>query len=211
MMLHSEQLKDNSRFRHQVRHTTRLKMIRWNTSGRNMLNTTNYLHTHTHPFNGPFSGTTQVSRYQKGNINYLDVEICRQPSPVYLSNYLHSMQTRVCQTVRCPSVCCRFAAVGPAGRCRSIAAAAAGECGQGHVVGVAEHRNVNVIVKSSAVVTHAGTRRGYQEDECLLSICSSSADSPFSMPSMSSSERPSPLASSLHSKTHSATLYNNIV
>ena len=26
-------------------------------------------HTHTHPFNGPFSGTTQVSRYQKGKIN----------------------------------------------------------------------------------------------------------------------------------------------
>jgi len=24
------------------------------------------LHTHTHPFNGPFSGITQVSRYQKG-------------------------------------------------------------------------------------------------------------------------------------------------
>jgi len=23
-------------------------------------------HTHTHPFNGPLSGTTQVSRYQKG-------------------------------------------------------------------------------------------------------------------------------------------------
>jgi len=23
-------------------------------------------HTHTHPFNGHFSGTTQVSRYQKG-------------------------------------------------------------------------------------------------------------------------------------------------
>ena len=23
----------------------------------------------THPFNGPFSGTTQVSRYQKGKIN----------------------------------------------------------------------------------------------------------------------------------------------
>jgi len=28
--------------------------------------------THTHPFNGPFSGTTQVSRYQKGKTN-LDV------------------------------------------------------------------------------------------------------------------------------------------
>ena len=26
-------------------------------------------HTHTHPFNGPFSGTTQVSRYQKSKIN----------------------------------------------------------------------------------------------------------------------------------------------
>ena len=27
------------------------------------------LHTHTHPFNGPFSGTTRVSRYQKGKTN----------------------------------------------------------------------------------------------------------------------------------------------
>jgi len=27
-------------------------------------NLDNMLHTHTHPFNGPFSGTTQVSRYQ---------------------------------------------------------------------------------------------------------------------------------------------------
>ena len=26
-------------------------------------------HTHTHPFNGPLSGTTQVSRYQKGDTN----------------------------------------------------------------------------------------------------------------------------------------------
>ena len=25
--------------------------------------------THTHPFNGPFSGTTQVNRYQKGETN----------------------------------------------------------------------------------------------------------------------------------------------
>ena len=28
-----------------------------------------YSHTHTHSFNGPFSGTTQVSRYQKGKTN----------------------------------------------------------------------------------------------------------------------------------------------
>ena len=26
-------------------------------------------YTHTHPFNGPFSGTTQVGRYQKGKTN----------------------------------------------------------------------------------------------------------------------------------------------
>jgi len=26
-------------------------------------------HTHTHPFNGSFSGTTQVSQYQKGKTN----------------------------------------------------------------------------------------------------------------------------------------------
>ena len=26
-------------------------------------------HTHTHPLNGPLSGTTQVSRYQKGKTN----------------------------------------------------------------------------------------------------------------------------------------------
>ena len=29
-------------------------------------NTHTHTHTHTHPFNGPLSGTTRVSRYQKG-------------------------------------------------------------------------------------------------------------------------------------------------
>jgi len=29
----------------------------------------NTVFTHTHPFNGPFSGTTRVSRYQKGKTN----------------------------------------------------------------------------------------------------------------------------------------------
>ena len=28
-----------------------------------------YTHTHTHPFNGPFPGTTQVGWYQKGKTN----------------------------------------------------------------------------------------------------------------------------------------------
>ena len=30
---------------------------------------TTRIHTHTPPFNGPFSGTTEVSRYQKGKTN----------------------------------------------------------------------------------------------------------------------------------------------
>jgi len=29
----------------------------------------NNIHTHTHPFNGPLSGTTWVGRYQKGKTN----------------------------------------------------------------------------------------------------------------------------------------------
>ena len=28
-----------------------------------------HTHTHAHPFNGPLSGTTRVSRYQKGKTN----------------------------------------------------------------------------------------------------------------------------------------------
>jgi len=31
--------------------------------------TLTHTHTHTHPFNGPLSGTTRVSRYQKGKTN----------------------------------------------------------------------------------------------------------------------------------------------
>jgi len=35
-------------------------------------------HTHTHPFNGPLSGTTQVSRYQKGktNLDFTEARDC---------------------------------------------------------------------------------------------------------------------------------------
>ena len=35
-------------------------------------------HTHTYPFNGHFSGTTQVSRYQKGKTNLDFTEAKRQ-------------------------------------------------------------------------------------------------------------------------------------
>jgi len=39
-----------------------LDLVKWINSG--------YLiQLHTHPFNGPFSGTTRVSRYQKGKTN----------------------------------------------------------------------------------------------------------------------------------------------
>jgi len=31
--------------------------------------TQTHTHTHTHPFNGPLSGTTKLSRYQKGKTN----------------------------------------------------------------------------------------------------------------------------------------------
>jgi len=36
------------------------------------------VYTHTHPFNGPFSGTTQVSRYQKGrtNLDFTEARDC---------------------------------------------------------------------------------------------------------------------------------------
>ena len=36
-----------------------------------------HTHTHTHPFNGPFSGTTRVSRYQKGKTNLVFTEAIR--------------------------------------------------------------------------------------------------------------------------------------
>jgi len=38
-------------------------------SGRLFQMTGAHTHTHTHTFNGPFSGTTRVSRYQKGKTN----------------------------------------------------------------------------------------------------------------------------------------------
>jgi len=34
-----------------------------------IVGTHTHTHTVTHPFNGPLSGTTQVSRYQKGKTN----------------------------------------------------------------------------------------------------------------------------------------------
>jgi len=55
-----------------------------------------YTHSHTLPFNGPFSGTTQVSRYQKGKTN-LDFTRARdnewqwhQPGHMQVCTSLHT-------------------------------------------------------------------------------------------------------------------------
>ena len=45
---------------HTLRSKKRPRVYFWNNT---------HTHTHTHPFNGPFSGTTRVSRYQKGKTN----------------------------------------------------------------------------------------------------------------------------------------------
>jgi len=54
-----------------------------------------YTHTHTHPFNGPFSGTTQVSRYQKGNTN---LEFCEARDSEWQWHQLGRMQ--VCTSLQ---------------------------------------------------------------------------------------------------------------
>ena len=83
-------------------------------------------HTHTHPFNGPFSRTTRVSQYQKGKTN-LDFTEARdsewqrhQPTSQFFTGRMHFMppnQQRqstegihtVCGSVyvmtQCPSIC----------------------------------------------------------------------------------------------------------
>jgi len=52
-------------------------------------------HTHTHPFNGPFSGTTQVSQYQKGNTN---LDFCEARDSEWQWHQLGRMQ--VCTSVQ---------------------------------------------------------------------------------------------------------------
>ena len=48
-----------------------------------------HTHTHTHPFNGPLSGTTRVSRYQKGKTN-LDLNEARDVGVLGCSGILPS-------------------------------------------------------------------------------------------------------------------------
>ena len=54
-----------------------------------------HTHTHTHPFNGPVSGTTQVSRYQKGNTN---LDFCEARDSEWQWHQLGRMQ--VCTSLQ---------------------------------------------------------------------------------------------------------------
>jgi len=66
-------------WQHGLTHASRMDAASWwvslsicligQTDTKLMLYAFCYGHTHTHPFNGPLSGTTQVSRYQKGKTN----------------------------------------------------------------------------------------------------------------------------------------------
>ena len=59
-----------------------------------------HTHTHTHTFNGPLSGTTQVSGYQKGNTN-LNVTEARDSE--WQWHQLGRMQ--VCTSLQLVAVC----------------------------------------------------------------------------------------------------------
>jgi len=50
-------------------HTSRWTSQKHNATAAHRTGGAGTVNTHTHPFNGPFSGTTQVSRYQKGRTN----------------------------------------------------------------------------------------------------------------------------------------------
>ena len=54
-----------------------------------------HTHTHTHPFKGPFSGTTQVSRYQKGET---DLDFTEARDSEWQWNQLGHMQ--VCTSLQ---------------------------------------------------------------------------------------------------------------
>jgi len=65
-------------------------------------------HTHTHPFNSPFSGTTRVSRYQKGK-TYLDFTEARdsewQWHPLGHMQVCAYLCLNILQSVVCLCVC----------------------------------------------------------------------------------------------------------
>ena len=71
-------------------------------------------HTHTHPFNGPFSGTTWVSQYQKGKTNLDFTEArdsewqwhqlgCMQVCTLLQTDNHTSTQTHLFLQAGCPS------------------------------------------------------------------------------------------------------------
>ena len=57
------------RLHHTHTHTIHLQIWIYHIILMSLHQTVDALYTHTHPFNSPFSGTTQVSQYQKGKTN----------------------------------------------------------------------------------------------------------------------------------------------
>jgi len=55
---------------------------------------------HTHPFNGPFSGTTRVSRYQKGNTN---LDFCEARDSKWQWHQLGHMQVPRSRQITMPA------------------------------------------------------------------------------------------------------------
>jgi len=62
---------------HSSEHSQSINMLSCYTRTHARTHAHTHTHTHTHRFNGPLSGTTQVSRYQKGKTN-LDFTEARQ-------------------------------------------------------------------------------------------------------------------------------------
>ena len=73
-------------------------------------------HTHTHPFNGPFSGTTQLSRYQKGktSLDFSEArdsewqwhQLCHMQVCTLLQTDNHASTPPLCfLQAGCPSCC----------------------------------------------------------------------------------------------------------
>jgi len=70
-------------------------------------------HTQTHPFNCPFPGTTQVSRYQKGKTNLDFTEArdseCQHPTTLFFTGRMPFLPpNQQCQSTEGQSNCCEF-------------------------------------------------------------------------------------------------------
>ena len=61
-----------------------------------------YIYTHTHSFNGPFSGTTRVSQYQKGNTN---LDFCEARDSEWQWHQLEALKAQSMCVCVCVCLC----------------------------------------------------------------------------------------------------------